>query len=215
MKRFTLLFGFVFCFNVFICNGSDSIEIQWDDLVPQLPSQDDPLAGFSEEDRGLVEYIIYLREYLPEEVDPDNQEFYDEMNSALPKFKEKGIDIDKIIEERRAINSAVNTKLDGQQVTLAGYLLPLELSENKVTDFLLVPYVGACIHTPPPPPNQIVHAVSDTPTQYEVDKLFQPVSVKGRIKVQSLSKDLFLTDGSSNIDVGYTMSVEKIEEYKP
>lgn len=215
MKQFIVLLGIFFCFYAFTCNGSDSMEIQWDDLVPKLPPQEDPMARFSEEERGFVEWIIYLREYLPEKVDSEDQDLYDEMSKALPELKERGIDVDKIIAQRQFRNSAVNTKLDGQLVTLAGYLLPLDLSENKVTDFLLVPYVGACIHSPPPPPNQIVHAASDTPTHYEVDKLFKPVSVKGKIKVKSLSKDLFLTDGSSNVNIGYSMSVEKIEDYRP
>ncbi len=215
MKRFIKIIGLLFCFYAVTCNGSDTLEIQWDDLVPQKPSQEDPLARLSEEEKGFIEWIIYLREYLPKKMDSQDQEFYDEMNKALPELKAKGIDVDKIIAERRFRNYTVNTELDGELVTLAGYLLPLDLSGNKVTDFLLVPYVGACIHTPPPPPNQIVHAVSDTPTKYEVEKLFKPVSVSGKIKVKSLSKDLFLTDGSSNVNIGYSMSVEKIEDYRP
>lgn len=109
-------------------------------------------------------------------------------------------------------SSAVNTELDGREIKLAGYLLPLDLSGKEVTDFLLVPSVGVCIHALPP--NQIVHAVSTTPTAYELDELFKPVLVTGRLKVKSLSKELFLTDGASDIDIGYSMSVEKIEEYK-
>ncbi|PHR27660.1 MAG: hypothetical protein COA36_08270 [Desulfotalea sp.] len=215
MLRNILLFGLCFCFYASTCNVAVAREIQWEDLVPKLLSEDDPMAGFSEEERDSAEWIIYLREYLPEEVDTSMQEFYDEMNIAIVKFEKKGLDVDKIIAERRLRNSAVNTELDGQDVTLAGYLLPLELSGDKITDFLLVPYIGACIHTPPPPPNQIVHAVSVVPISYQVDRLFKPVSIQGRIKVKSLSKDLFLTDGSSSVDIGYTMSVESIEDYKP
>ena len=51
----------------------------------------------------------------------------------------------------------VNQEIDGAHVRIPGYLLPLELENDEATEFLLVPYQGACIHTPPPPPNQIVH----------------------------------------------------------
>lgn len=215
MKR--LLFLIVILLSVYglPCNGSDIKEIKWEDLIPKLPPQDNPMADLSEEETSFIEYIIYLREFLPKEVTPENQEYFDEVNKALPELQKKGIDVDKIIADRRYRNSAINSELDNQVVKLAGYLLPLDLSGNAVTDFLLVPYVGACIHTPPPPQNQIVHAISATPTPYEVDELFKPVSVTGKLTAKSLSKELFLTDGSSDIDIGYSLSVEKIEAYRP
>lgn len=99
------------------------------------------MTGLSEEEAEFIEYIIYLREYLPEEVIPEIQEYYDEMNTALPELKEKGIDVDKIIIQRRHRNSAVYSDLDEYKIKLDGYLLPLDLSRSAVTDFLLVPYV--------------------------------------------------------------------------
>lgn len=50
--------------------------------------------------------------------------------------------------------------LEGMKIRLPGFVIPLERKGEKVTEFLLVPYFGACIHTPPPPANQIIHAVS-------------------------------------------------------
>lgn len=215
MKRFLLPIALCFCFFSTQSNSADILEIRWETLKPQLPPQEDPLAALSDEEKGNVEWIIFLRQSLPPEVVEGNESYYDEVNEALPELKKKGIDVDKIIAQRRERNSAVNTELDGRKVRLTGYLLPLDLSGNAVTDFLLVPFVGACIHTPPPPPNQIVHAVSATPTPYEIDRLFAPVSVTGRIEIKSASKELFLSDGSSDINIGYSISVNKIEEYKP
>jgi hypothetical protein len=48
-------------------------------------------------------------------------------------------------------------ELRGARVRLPGYVVPLESMAGAVREFLLVPYFGACIHTPPPPANQIVH----------------------------------------------------------
>src|SRR5690606_18432104 len=50
-------------------------------------------------------------------------------------------------------------KLNGVEVRIPGFMVPLEDTETRVTEFLLVPYFGACIHTPPPPPNQMVHVM--------------------------------------------------------
>ncbi|MFC7208492.1 DUF3299 domain-containing protein [Comamonas endophytica] len=59
----------------------------------------------------------------------------------------------------------VNPAMDGRNVRLPGYVVPLEEGRNGLREFLLVPYFGACIHTPPPPANQIIHVVLDKPTR--------------------------------------------------
>lgn len=56
-------------------------------------------------------------------------------------------------------NAPTVAAMDGATVKLAGYLVPLEETKSGLKEFLLVPYFGACIHTPPPPANQIVHVV--------------------------------------------------------
>ena len=67
---------------------------------------------------------------------------------------------------KRTGSAAVNAKLDGQLIEIPGFIVPLsEDSEGLVTEFFLVPYVGACIHVPPPPPNQIVYVKPMEPVQ--------------------------------------------------
>jgi uncharacterized protein len=56
-------------------------------------------------------------------------------------------------------NAPVNNQMDGQTVRIPGYIVPLEDSKAGLKEFLLVPYFGACIHTPPPPSNQIIHVL--------------------------------------------------------
>jgi uncharacterized protein len=52
----------------------------------------------------------------------------------------------------------VNKSLEGATVRLPGFIVPLEgVKDGSVSEFLLVPYFGSCIHVPPPPPNQIVY----------------------------------------------------------
>jgi hypothetical protein len=47
--------------------------------------------------------------------------------------------------------------IDGKPVRVPGYIVPLDDDANQLSEFLLVPYMGACIHTPPPPANQMVY----------------------------------------------------------
>ena len=56
-------------------------------------------------------------------------------------------------------NAPSNPALDGQSVRIPGYVVPLEETKDGLKEFLLVPYFGACIHSPPPPSNQIIHVL--------------------------------------------------------
>lgn len=62
-------------------------------------------------------------------------------------------------------NAPTNSTLDGQLIRIAGYLVPLDETPNGLVNFLLVPYFGACIHTPPPPSNQIIDVRPKLPTK--------------------------------------------------
>ena len=105
------------------------------------------------------------------------------------------------------------TELDAQTVAIPGYALPLEFSEsdNRVTEFLLVPYVGACIHVPPPPANQIVFVQSET--GLKMDSLFEPVLVSGLMEVEQSEQNLTFVDGSADIQVGYALQANSVEAY--
>ncbi|MGG7566735.1 DUF3299 domain-containing protein [Rhodovulum sp. DZ06] len=95
-----------------------------------------------------------------------------------------------------------NVALDGALIRMPGYIVPLAGDAEGVTSFLLVPYVGACIHVPPPPPNQIVFV--STPEPWRND-LWDPVWVTGTLRIQSLSTDL--------AEVGYALEATGIERY--
>ena len=50
-------------------------------------------------------------------------------------------------------NALANEKMDGQLIKIPGFIAPLDWAdETELKEFLLVPYFGACIHLPPPPP---------------------------------------------------------------
>ena len=59
-------------------------------------------------------------------------------------------------------NAPVNNAIVGKTVRIPGFVVPLEDTKDGLKEFLLVPYFGACIHSPPPPSNQIVHVLPKT-----------------------------------------------------
>lgn len=62
-------------------------------------------------------------------------------------------------------SAPVNTAVVGQTVRIPGFVVPLEDSKEGLKEFLLVPYFGACVHSPPPPANQIVHVLPRSPAK--------------------------------------------------
>ena len=102
-------------------------------------------------------------------------------------------------------NAPVVPALDGQLIRLPGYIVPLEVSEDgRTTDFLLVPYFGACIHVPPPPSNQIVHVTSKEGVK--LAELYQPYWIVGALQVKPSTSEL--------ADAGYQMDAQRIVVYE-
>lgn len=108
-------------------------------------------------------------------------------------------------------SSQVNSKLDGLTVKLPGFVVPIRFTRlpgngdaGLVSEFLLVPYFGACIHMPPPPPNQIVHVKMAPPIKMQ--NMYEPVWVTGRLSTRSVNSEL--------ADAAYSIAGQKIEIYE-
>lgn len=95
----------------------------------------------------------------------------------------------------------VNDKMDGALIRIPGYVVPLEESKDGMKEFLLVPYFGACIHTPPPPANQIIHVQLSQPMRGL--RSMEAVWIQGPL--QAFRHDSFM--GVS----GYRMQAQAVE----
>lgn len=195
----------------------ESRQIMWKDLVPPLPAEYD-FPKLSKQQALQLSDIADVRDRKARGEKVPSIELGDE-EAAARKLGQAGIDVDgllakrkELVESSRQRARSVNAVLDGQTVRMPGYLLPLEFSGKEVTEFLLVPYVGACIHTPPPPPNQIVHVKPDKPVANLT--VFAPIWVTGRMSTVSAKKSLSLVDGAADIEIGYSMRASLVEPYK-
>lgn len=97
----------------------------------------------------------------------------------------------------------VEPAINGQRVKIPGFVVPLERKGDEVSEFLLVPYFGACVHVPPPPSNQVIHVVPSKP-------------VKGMRTMETfwISGTLTLQGGDSGMGIyAYRMAAERVEPY--
>lgn len=79
--------------------------------------------------------------------------------------------------------------MNGKHIRIGGYPVPLETdAKGRSTLFFLVPYPGACIHVPPPPPNQLV--LVRYPEGLELDDIYTPLWVTGTLKIEKVDNDL-------------------------
>jgi len=94
-------------------------------------------------------------------------------------------------------------ELDGLRVRIPGYVVPLDMLGGQIREFLLVPYFGACIHTPPPPANQIIQVRLKTRRDLQT---MDAVWVNGRLSI-----------GRSETHMGisaYSVDAESVEPYQ-
>ncbi|CAM3076534.1 MAG TPA: DUF3299 domain-containing protein [Pseudoalteromonas sp.] len=102
------------------------------------------------------------------------------------------------------LDAPVVEALNGQSVSLPGFVVPLEGDSEVITEFLLVPYFGACIHVPPPPPNQIVHVT--VKGGVPIESLYDAIVVTGVISTETWSGEI--------AQVGYKMKAVGVAPFE-
>src|SRR5690554_167905 len=114
--------------------------IDWVDLIPD------------EDLDALMNPPDYLNEI-------EDGSFEDQISNQLLGALEQSAD-DRY--QQALISAEVKPEYDQRQIRLPGFIVPVEMNEQqRVTEFFLVPYFGACIHLPPPPPNQIIYVTAE------------------------------------------------------
>lgn len=156
-------------------NSAGYTEIRWDDLVPKGW---DPTQLLKDKGGGNLAAL--------QDGDP-------RANALLQQMRELWD------------NAPTEPELNNTRIKLPGYLVPLEEVAAGHTEFLLVPYFGACIHTPPPPANQIVLVVPAKPAGGF--RSMDTVWVSGVLKTTRTNSPM----GST----GYRLESALVERYKP
>ena len=100
-------------------------------------------------------------------------------------------------------SQGVRTDWNGETVRLPGFIVPIDYDGSGVRAFILVPFVGACVHVPPPPANQLVFVTTEKP--YESAGMFEAVTVTGLFGTASTSTQL--------AEIAYSLYADQIEPF--
>lgn len=214
-----------------VASAADNVrELNWPDLKPASVNQLEEKAyaatnainEMSEADQEAYEQVreeLNLRKRI--KLGFIDEQRLDEKTKALlanppskryPKALAFWQNIDSLYNELEEQQQQPNMALNGKTIRMPGYLLPLEFTKEKVTEFLLVPYIGACMHAPTPPANQMVFVTANIP--FSSKRLYQAIWVEGQLRAEKGTHKLSLVDGTNDVQAGYTMQATLIEPYK-
>ncbi|MEE4238255.1 MAG: DUF3299 domain-containing protein [Anderseniella sp.] len=195
--------------------AADPQDISWHMLAPPAAVIENPFENLTDDQMNALRQILRFEALAEQSYEVS---FTTQAQALREQLAKDGLDVDglfaarlAIMKKREAAASGVNEDILDKSVRMPGYVLPLEFKDRKVVEFLLVPTVGACIHTPPPPPNQIVHV--SYPEGIEVNGLFTPVWITGTMMAQSSVQKVGYSDGQTDVSVSYTMRPNRVEKY--
>ena len=194
-------------------------EVKWDDLVPSPTPLENPFVHLTRDQHDELILIARARAYKRQGMSAEIGQDYEDAVELTHKLKSEGVDVEGLLIKAEEISAEIERRnhttvddLQDQMIRMAGFALPLEFTEGGVKEFLLVPYVGACIHVPPPPPNQMVFVRLDQ--EFMAEGLYTPVWITGRMSVQRTSRTLFHVDGRAPVATGYTLDGITVEPYR-
>lgn len=157
--------------------------VEWVDLIPP----------------EVLEILLNPPAYISEIEDgsPEDQITSQISNATLEEEED--------VYQRALASTDVNTELDGQSVRIPGFVVPLEFDEAQtISQFFLVPYFGACLHMPPPPPNQII--LVDAPAGVQMAALYEPFWIEGQISTTVSENDMAKS--------AYAMQLHRLTPYR-
>ncbi len=99
----------------------------------------------------------------------------------------------------------IKTEMNQQSIRIPGFIVPVEYNDAQViTEFFLVPYFGACIHVPAPPPNQVIYV--KYPQGLQISALYDPFWIEGELLTAIVQNDIATS--------AYTMTAEAVKPYE-
>ena len=169
--------------NAEVDNEPNYLEIEWVELIPK----DD------------LDALLTPPEYLSNIQDGSEQDSVEALSNAAVQ------DLTTQRFQQALTSVRVIDKFNNQAVKIPGFVVPLRTDEQqRVTEFFIVPYFGACLHMPPPPPNQMIHSKAET--GIELAQLTEPFWFEGVIHIETISN---ITGTSA-----YGMTLDNIQAYE-
>lgn len=195
--------------------ASEAREVSWSELAPALVNDENTFEALNGPQVDGLRRLVRLESRVQDgDADAKN-----DVAALRTELESAGLDVDglltsraEIMELRRAAMAGVNEGLIGETVRIPGFVVPLEFRDLKAVEFLLVPTAGACIHTPPPPANQIVHV--RYPEGIEIKTLYDAVWVDGEIAAENSVQAVSYVDGTAPVEASSVIQAALVERYR-
>jgi len=209
MKKYILIL--LICFTSVLQIKAEPMKIDWTDLKGKIPPYQDPFASLTEDqlyNLSLYNRITEMKKLFPSYGVKD--EVLKEAEQAKAQLIKENIDIeemfakrDSIKEKRQKAALVTNNLLADKEIEMSGYMLALEFDNGEVSEFLLVPTIGACSHKAVPPANQLIYVIAKEPVAAESP--YMPIKVTGTLRLTPSTQDLYLVDGKREIKMAYSL----------
>ncbi len=193
--------------------------LAWEDLMPPETDLRAPFKHLSQVQISDLYELHKMHSWRRTDGGKNDTAVSGQIDELTAKLTAQDLDVAALLkkmadalDEYKKQQSTPVAGLNGEMVRLPGYVLPLEFGGQAVSEFFLVPYVGACIHTPPPPANQIV--LVKLKQSYKVSGLYDAVWVTGRLKVVENKRQLGYRDGVGRVASTYEIEGMKIVPYE-
>ncbi|WP_297821617.1 DUF3299 domain-containing protein [uncultured Paraglaciecola sp.] len=167
LLSFLLVFLFVSLVHATLPENDENFQtIEWVALIPE----DD------------LDALLNPPDFLKDIADGSDQDSVDLLQKNT-QLDAKGKRFQKALVSTNVVN-----EYDGKSIRIPGFIVPLESAgERIVTEFFVVPYFGACLHMPPPPPNQIIHVVVNE--GIELENLYDPFWFEGQLALKTIETE--------------------------
>jgi hypothetical protein len=190
-------------------------ELNWQDLAPDMESIHNPFLELSYEQTDIFREYLEHRATSELEHTVEQQQRQRELVAILEADGFKPDEMYKqyydVVAQYQLAMTSTSPEVLGQEVKLPGFLLPLNVKDGAVIEFLLVPTIGACIHEPIPSANQMVYVRFEK--GFKDAGMFDPVWIQGELKADSRTEQLDLVDGASGVQVSYSMDAKSVWLY--
>jgi hypothetical protein len=195
------------------------MKIDWQDLQGKVEPYQDPFGDLTEDQ--LYNLSIYSRITEMKKLFPSydiTESMLKEAEDAKAQLIKENIDIDDMFAKRDIIKKkrqkaalVTNDLLADREIEMSGYMLALEFDNGEVSEFLLVPTIGACSHKPIPPANQLIYVKAKK--SIAAGSPYMPIKITGTLRITPSTQDLYLVDGTKQIKMAYSLEDAIVEPF--
>ncbi|MEP2703488.1 MAG: DUF3299 domain-containing protein [Roseibium sp.] len=193
--------------------------IAWSDLKDAVAARfEDPFETLYFTELRSIAAVYRLRQRLKQGAvtDEERTRVEERLRIEETKLEEAGVETDYLLSQREAIlrrqrEAALkgNPDLNGKEIAISGYVIPIISEDGTAESGYLVPTFGMCSHIPSPAPNQLIRYKLDD--DWKDAELYKPVNLSGRLDMNLSRQTITLLDGQVTMIAAFDLVVTDIQ----